>query len=128
LRILGAVVPKKTILVVDDDAATRVLVHAVLRAHDFVVEDAHSGHDAITRISEKRYDAVILDIMMGDGSGHEVLEVLARQRPDVRCVVVVSATSAANLEKVAMANVAAKLRKPFDIDALVQAVLRCVDQ
>ena len=125
---MGAIVPTKTILIVDDDAATRGLVHAVLRARDFAVEDAQSGHEAIARIQEKRYDAVILDIMMGNGSGHEVLEVLARERPDVKCVVVMTATSAANLEKVAAANVEAKLRKPFDIDALLQAVLRCVDQ
>jgi DNA-binding NarL/FixJ family response regulator len=64
--------------------------------------------------------------MMSDGSGHEVLETLATQRPDVKCVVVISASSPSNIEQVEIANVQAKLRKPFDIHELVAAVENCV--
>ena len=118
--------PKKVVLVVDDDASIRGLVRAVLRHEDFEVEEAQTGHEAIARISEKHYDAMVLDIMMGNGSGHDVLEVLGRQRPDVKCVVVISASSAARIEDVKAANVEAKLRKPFDIDELLHAVRKCV--
>ena len=116
----------KSILVVDDDPSTRGMVCSVLVHQGFAVQAVASGNEAIARLDSARFDAVVLDVMMRDGSGHEVLEVLAVQRPDVKCVVVISATSAANLEKVAVANVAAKLRKPFDITELVQAVEHCV--
>ena len=117
----------KSILVVDDDPSIRGMVSSVLTHQGFAVEAVASGNEAISRLDSARFDAVVLDVMMRDGSGHEVLEVLAVQRPDVKCVVVISATSAANLENVAVANVAAKLRKPFDIGELVQAVETCVE-
>lgn len=120
--------PKKRVLVVDDDVPVRGLVRAVLQREPFEVEEAQSGHEAIARLQEKRYDVVVLDIMMGDGSGHEVLEAVAHQRPNVKCVVVISATSAANLDKVPSLNVHAKLRKPFDINDLLEAVRGCVEQ
>jgi DNA-binding response OmpR family regulator len=119
--------PNKIVLVVDDDPAIRGLVRTVLQREHFDVEEVHTGHQAITRIGERHYDAVVLDIMMGEGSGHEVLEALGRERPGVKCVVVISAASNASIEMIEAANVEAKLRKPFDIDALVHAVRNCVD-
>jgi CheY-like chemotaxis protein len=78
-------------------------------------------------LAAKRYDAVVLDIMMGDGNGHEVLDFLATHRPSQKYVVIISATSLANLDKVKEDNVQAKLRKPFEIKDLVKAVQRCVE-
>ncbi|HVS33835.1 MAG TPA: response regulator [Thermoanaerobaculia bacterium] len=115
----------KSILVVDDDSSIRTLVRTLLQREGFQVEEAESGNNAITQIMKKPFDAVVLDIMMGDGSGHDVLQTLAARRPDVKCVVVISATSQDNIEKVDTANVEARLRKPFDIGELLQAVRRC---
>ena len=117
----------KTVLVVDDDGSIRVLVRTLLEREGFAVENAESGDVAITAIEEKKFDAVVLDLMMRDGSGHDVLQVLATKRPDVKCVVVISATSAANIAALDHANVEAKLQKPFDINDLVDAVRRCVE-
>jgi DNA-binding response OmpR family regulator len=119
-------VSSRTVLVVDDDASIRGMVRSVLCREGFDVADAASGNDAIALLNEKPYDAVVLDVMMGDGSGHEVLEVLATLRPAVKCVVVVSATSVTNLESVAEGNVQSKLRKPFDIYELIAAVRQCL--
>ena len=56
--------------------------------------------------------------MMSDGTGQEVLRALATMRPDVKCVVVISAASPANIEDVDVANVQAKLRKRHGHDDL----------
>ena len=116
----------KAILVVDDDESTRGMVRSVLTRHGFAVEVVDSGNEAISRLNSNHYDAVVLDVMMPDGSGQEVLKVLAVQRPGVKCVVIISATSAANLDEIDSANVGAKLRKPFDIADLVEALEGCV--
>ena len=81
-----------------------------------------SGNAAIASLTAKQYDAVVLDLMMREGSGHDVLKTVAAQRPHAKYVVVISATSAANIEAVEMDNVVAKLRKPFDIHELLAAV------
>jgi CheY-like chemotaxis protein len=116
----------KIVLVVEDDHSTREMVRSILAREGFTVEVVANGNDAISRLIERQYDAVVLDVMMGQGSGHEVLEVLATRRPDVKCVVVISAAAPAVLEKIGTANVQAKLRKPFDIHELVTAVRGCV--
>ena len=120
------VVSNKSVLVVDDDTSIRGMVRSVLHREGFDVEEVSGGNDAIARMAAKLYDAVVLDIMMRDGTGHDVLHVLASSRPAVKCVVVVSAASPAALDALPDANVQAKLRKPFDIHDLVSAVHRCV--
>lgn len=116
----------KAILVVDDDRAIRTLIRLILQRAGYDADEADSGNQAIARIREKRYDAVVLDLMMPDGSGEDVLDVL-KEHPLVKCVVLISATSAAKLAKIDDLNVVAKLRKPFDINDLVEAVGRCFE-
>ena len=120
------VVSNKSVLVVDDDTSIRGMVRSVLHREGFAVEEVSGGNDAIALLAQKNYDAVVLDVMMRDGSGHDVLHVLASSRPAVKCVVVVSAASPAAIDALPDANVQAKLRKPFDITELVGAVHRCV--
>lgn len=117
----------KSVLIVDDDSSIRGMVRSILRREGFVVDDVGSGNDAIALMNAKAYDAVVLDVMMRDGSGHDVLHVLASMRPAEKCVVVVSAMSAAKIDALPDANVQAKLRKPFDITDLVAAIHRCVN-
>jgi DNA-binding response OmpR family regulator len=123
----GGVVSLKSVLIVDDDASIRRMVRAVLQLDGFEVEEVDSGNLAIARLREKQYDAVVLDVMMGSGSGQDVLQTLAVERPNQKCVVVISATSQPNLDKIEIANVKMKLRKPFNISELVDAVNKCVD-
>ncbi len=115
----------KSILVVDDDDSIRELVATLLRREDFAVDDVRSGHAAINCLNEKEYDAVVLDLMMRDGSGHDVLQTLSVQRPNVKCVVVISATSPAYIDALDSPNIEAKLRKPFSIHDLLAAVRKC---
>lgn len=115
----------KRVLVVDDDGSIRELVGTLLRREGFEVDSVQSGNAAIASLSEKEYDAVVLDLMILDGSGQDVLQTVATQRPHAKCVVVISATSAASIEAVDIDNVVAKLRKPFDIRELVAAVHKC---
>lgn len=115
----------KKILVVDDDTSIRHMVRSVLVREGFRVMEADSGKAAIARMQEGDYDAVVLDLVMPDGGGDEVLETVAAQRPDVKCVVVISAAAPAVLEDLEVANVIVTLRKPFDIHELVTAIREC---
>ena len=103
------------------------MVRAVLQHDGFDVEEVESGDEAIARLREQQFGVVILDIMMGHGSGQDVLRTVAIERPDVKCVVVMSATSQPNLDQIEVANVKIKLRKPFNITDLLDAVRGCID-
>ncbi len=120
------IVSNKSVLVVDDDTSIRGMVRSVLHREGFAVEEVGGGNDAIALMTDKTYDAVVLDVMMGEGNGEDVLRALAAMRPGHKCVVVISAAAPTIIDQLGGPNIHTKLRKPFDITALVDAIRECL--
>lgn len=118
----------KSVLIVDDDAEIRRFLGVLLGRCAYEVEEASNGVEAIERIRARRHDAILLDLMMGPGSGFEVLAELESLRPAEKCVVVLSASSEGRLQSANGPNVSARIRKPFDLAELVNAVRACGPQ
>jgi DNA-binding NarL/FixJ family response regulator len=66
-----------------------------------------------------------IDLVLHDHCAHEVLRVVAARRPNVKCVVLISGASPAEIDAIDAANVQAKLRKPFDLRELLDAIRHC---
>ena len=67
---------KKKILVVDDEEDILHFLELVLREKGYDVATASSGHEALTRAQLDRPDLILLDIMMPQMDGWEVLKLL----------------------------------------------------
>ena len=67
---------KKKILVVDDEEDILHFLELVLREKGYEVATASSGHEALTRAQLVRPDLILLDIMMPQMDGWEVLKLL----------------------------------------------------
>ena len=67
---------KKKILVVDDEEDILHFLELVLREKGYDVATASSGHEALTRAQVDRPDLILLDIMMPQMDGWEVLKLL----------------------------------------------------
>src|SRR6187399_685098 len=80
------------ILVVDDDALNRDLLTRRLKARSFQTDTAVNGREALFLIANERFDLVLLDVMMPDMSGIEVLGHL-RRRFDAAELPVIMATA-----------------------------------
>ena len=110
-------------MVNDEEPVRRVIELALCDRHDVVV--ARSGNDAIRVLGEPgRFDAVLCDIMMGDGTGVNVYTWLSRQRPDLlpRLVFMSGGTSRPE-PRAFMASVSNPwLEKPFTIAQLDELV------
>jgi len=115
---------QKSILIVDDDAAIRRLLGVMLQRQSFETDEASNGLEAMERIRQRRYDAIVLDLMMGPGSGFDVLDQLKDLRSD-RCVVVLSASSERTIRDADGPNVFAQIRKPFDVSQLLDRINEC---
>jgi CheY-like chemotaxis protein len=120
-------VPSKQILVVDDDAAILRLVTVILRREHYNVDTASGGKAALAKIELTQYDVVVLDLMMPEVSGLDVLRRLEVRLPQIKCVVLLSAASPLDIASKITPSVFAALRKPFDNAALVKAVRGCIE-
>ena len=68
------------ILVVDDEARMRKLVKDFLTRKDYMVDEAGDGEEAIEMFfSDKKYDLIILDIMMPKMDGWEVCKEIRKE-------------------------------------------------
>jgi diguanylate cyclase (GGDEF)-like protein len=94
-----AVAAKPRILVVDDVADNREILTRRLVRRDFEVVEASGGLEALARIEAEPFDIVLLDIMMPDMSGNEVLRTL-RGRFDETSLPVIMVTAKSQSEDV----------------------------
>lgn len=110
------------ILIVDDDAAVRVLLRAICRRNGFEVEEAGNGVQALAAISARKFDVVLLDLMMPIMSGGDVLSYLAEKEPWRRNVIVLTAANPKFTDSINQQCVHSIMRKPFDLDELMTAI------
>lgn len=91
----------REVLIVDDHADARRLVRRVLQAQgDFTIREVQSGPEAIQSVRERRPDLIILDLMMPEMDGFEVLEKLRERDETARVpVIVVTAKNLTREEK-----------------------------
>ena len=115
------------VLVVDDEQYIRDLVGTALRYEGFDVDEAATGRQAISAVTDRRPDLVVLDVMLPDLDG---VEVTRRLRSDgIRVPVVFLTARDATEDKVAGLTVGGDdyVTKPFSLEELVarvRAVLR----
>ena|SRR5437763_4099260 len=116
---------EKRILVVDDDDAIRALLMTILRRRGMKIDMARSGIEAVQRIATCRYSLILLDLMMPHMSGYDVLDRLEEMPQDQRPFVLVL-TAGGEPRTLNPAIVAGTVRKPFDIEMLVDSVIACL--
>jgi len=79
--------PKDTILVVEDDEGLNRLIQKTLQRAGFSVEGALNGADAIARVVENRNVILLLDYLLPDMTGMELIETLAKRECSVPSII-----------------------------------------
>jgi CheY-like chemotaxis protein len=80
------------VLVVDDDAKAVDVIAAFLPAPAYTVVRAHSGGEAIALVHDVRPDLILLDLMMPDMTGFEVVQLL-QANPDTAHIPILVVTA-----------------------------------
>jgi len=116
-------------LLAEDDQGIRALVGGVLHRAGLTVEFAADGNEAIEHLKKNSYDAILLDLMMPTASGFEVLAWMHQEKRGApkHCVIILTAMPEKELAHLTEDRVFAVIRKPFDIDELMDTVKRCID-
>lgn len=115
------------LLIIEDEASLRELMQRSLEKERYVVECAPDFNTAMQKIGTYDYDCVLLDIMLPDGSGLDVLEELKKMRKKEN-VIIISAKDSIE-DKVAGLDLGADdyLAKPFhlaELSARIKSVIR----
>ena len=109
-------------LIVEDDPAIRRLVEKILSRNNIAIETAGDGNIAIEKLGSNHYSVIILDLMIPEANGFEVVDFM-RSRNISTPVAVVSAVSQQALTKLDLDIVKLVISKPFDVDEFTKAVL-----
>jgi CheY-like chemotaxis protein len=113
-------------LIVDDDAAVRVRIRAVLQSCGFDCVEATDGIDAMRFASESGIDLVVTDIAMPRMDGLDLLAIIgkgafgANQPPAIVCSAHLDAETYRHRPELDLAIV--KISKPFTTEDLMKAV------
>jgi two-component system OmpR family response regulator len=107
------------VLVVDDEANIAELISMALRYEGFDVRAAHTGTKAVSAAKEFRPDAVVLDIMLPDFDGLEVLRRMRATEPDVPVVFLTARDAVEDRVAGLTAGGDDYVTKPFSLEELV---------
>jgi CheY-like chemotaxis protein len=128
VRVLRAVIdggPKPArVLLVDDDPEILLLLRTVLAAQNRELTSVENGADAITAVRGSAFTLIVLDLLLPDMDGRDVLkEIRSDQRYALAPVIVLSAKTTPMTKRECEAlGATAFFEKPFDPEAVAAAV------
>lgn len=115
---------QQTVLVADDTKEVRESIACLLKQHGFHVECASNGIETLDKIRQlPELDAVVLDLLMPEMDGLDVLSELQRYGP--RCIPVVILTALSSVSDVNRGiqyGAALYITKPISPTALLSAL------
>jgi two-component system, OmpR family, response regulator len=115
------------LLVVDDESTILELLSGSLRFAGYEVVTAASGAEAVRAATSARPDLVLLDVMMPDGDGFDVLHRIRSAGPEIPVIFVTARDEVPDRVTGFAAGADDYVTKPFSLDELlarIQAVLK----
>jgi CheY-like chemotaxis protein len=117
----------RRILAVDDEPAVGEMLQAVFTELGYAVRCAVGGAEALESVPVFQPDVVVLDLLMPEMSGLEVLQRLRHERPKLPVVILSGSQDSALARRSIEGGAFDVLRKPCDIDVLAGVVAAAID-
>ena len=112
-----------TIMVVDDSPFASKQIKDIVEDNGYeVIGYAKDGEEAIELYKELKPDIVILDIIMPGLNGLETAEILKKQDPAVKILMLSSLCDAGTMEEVKSIGVKHLIPKPLEADVLLASL------
>ncbi len=120
---------EKHVLIVEDEAPFREAVAERLTDRGFLVDQASSGEEAITRIADFAYDIVITDMRLGSGvDGAQVLAEARALYPDIIGIIVTGFGTVKDAVDAIKKGATDFIQKPFQFDELTHVIDTALEQ
>ena len=111
----------KRVMIVDDSRLVRVQLEDVLKGTDYeVAAYCRSGEDAIEQYAAVQPDLVTMDIIMQGMDGLDAAEIILKQNPDARIVMISSLAYGDTFERAKAIGTRGFVDKPFHREQLLK--------
>jgi len=115
------------ILVVDDETSITRLLYKVLTLNGHTVDSAATGHQALNKIQQNRYDIVFLDLKIPEVPGQRIYDWIKKHQADLlsRTVILTGDTLNDDTMHFLDREQAVRLLKPFELGEL-RSLMQCI--
>jgi len=110
------------VLIVDDEAEVLAVIQEMLEGEDYRLLQARSVEEARAILKNENVNIILTDLLLGDGSGTDVLEEARRIHPDSLTIIMTGRPTIQNAIKLMKQGVCDYLAKPFGYDTLKVAL------
>ena len=113
----------RSILIIDDDEQTRILLRRVLEETGYLVSEAANGQDGLRQFRQTPTSLVITDLLMPDMDGLEVTMALHRESPTLKIIAITGGSGKRDFLDIAKhLGAHCTMKKPISIVELLQTV------
>ncbi|MDY3741904.1 MAG: response regulator [Prevotella sp.] len=121
---------KYTVLTVDDVPLNLILVEKILQRYNFKVKKANGGQEALDMIAAEKPSLVLLDLMMPNVDGFDVLAELSKseETSNIPVVILSALNSESDIEKALSNGAKDFVTKPILMDKLLNCILRTLGE
>lgn len=125
-QIVGVAGPAPRVLIVDDHPDSRAIVREMLQPVGITTAEAQDGIDGLKQIAEFKPDVVILDLVMPELDGSDIIRRVRQCAANDRLVLIVSSASAYPDDRLQSLNAGAQafIPKPIDRTVLLETLRR----
>ena len=115
------------LLIVDDDTGHLAMLATMTKGWGYGADKAEDGSEAVAKIKERPYDAVLMDVRMARVGGIEALKEIKEYNPAVPVIIMTAFSSVNSAKEALKAGAYDYLTKPLDFDELRLALERALD-
>lgn len=108
------------ILIIEDEKSIADMVKMCLTKNGYICETVNDGMTATQKIEEKRYDLILLDIMLPDINGYDLIDYI--KQFEIPVIFVTAKTSVPDTVKGLKLGAEDYISKPFDLEELLARV------
>ncbi len=110
------------ILLVDDEEEFCNLLSERLRNRGMKVDAVNSGEDAVSKVENESFDAIIVDLSMPGIDGLETLRRIKEKRPDLEVIMLTGHATVQNSIEAMKLGADDLLEKPVDLNSLMEKI------
>ncbi len=114
------------VLVVDDDKVLQDSVKEALLYHNFAVDVANNGKEALHAVYKDKYDLVVMDVNMPEMDGISALTEIKKVDPSVIVIILTAYSNVGDAVKVVKEGAYNYLEKPISSENLVALIKRAL--